>query len=67
MLQAAIAHTNLEDKVSKKDVARLSGLPAQLECLDPAKPDEADLKVRVVVGSAGAGAVTTRQQCAHSY
>ncbi|CAM9699705.1 unnamed protein product [Pylaiella littoralis] len=44
LIQAAIAHTNLEDKVSKKDVARLSGLTAHLECLDPAKVDEADLK-----------------------
>eukprot|EP00752_Nemacystus_decipiens_P003733 g3439.t1 len=44
LIQAAIEHTNLAEKLSKEDVKRLSGLTGQLELLDPAKVDEADLK-----------------------
>ncbi|CAM9705501.1 unnamed protein product [Ascophyllum nodosum] len=44
LIQAAIAHTNLRDKLGKDDVARLSGLTSHLEGLDPEKPDAADLK-----------------------
>ncbi|CAM9877910.1 unnamed protein product, partial [Ectocarpus sp. 12 AP-2014] len=44
LVQAAIAHTNLPDKVSKEDLTRLSGLGGHLERLDPDATDDADLK-----------------------
>lgn len=45
VFQAAVAHTNLPNKLGKEDVAKLSGLMGHLERLDPSKPDEVDLKV----------------------
>lgn len=44
-MQAAIAHTNLPEKLSKDDVSRLSALTSHLEGLKLEDPESADLKV----------------------
>lgn len=56
--QAAVNHTNLPNKLSKEDVARLVGLIGHLETLDPSKPEQADLKV---IASFGKKEYTTSQ------
>lgn len=45
MLQAAIEHTNVPNKLSKEHLTTLKELPGLLESLDPAQPDQVDLKV----------------------
>ncbi|CAM9252727.1 unnamed protein product [Discosporangium mesarthrocarpum] len=42
-VEGAIAHTNIPNKLSKEEVARLSALPGLLDGLDPLQPEVVDL------------------------